>query len=409
MASLAFFAYSLATLALLIGANRYVVRRTASVFGWSQRHRRLLSIALGLCLGTVVVCRVLAKLRPELTLAGLMMTAAIIQLAVVLSSMLYGLLDALERMTRRRQSSAEPTLEMAAAADQTETALPRRSFLMQAGTGGALLVASSSSIYGALHGRLDYQLEDVPIQIPGLSAAWDGLRIAQLSDIHIGPYVAEPELNAAFALLQRAKPDLIVLTGDLIDQDPRLAPRLGAFVRRLRSLARLGVYAVTGNHDFYAGVERVELALVAGGAVVLRNRGVVIGDRSGGIALLGVDDVYGERMGMGPDLARAVGSLPSLDGKVAPALDLPRVLLCHNPSYFKQAAGSVALQLSGHTHGGQITLPGDPLRLLLAGGWIAGRYQRGGSQLYVNRGFGTVGPPARLGAAPEVTSIILTT
>jgi predicted MPP superfamily phosphohydrolase len=87
---------------------------------------------------------------------------------------------------------------------------------------------------------------------------------------------------------------------------------------------------------------------------------------------------------------------------------LPRVLLCHNPSFFAEAAGRVALQLSGHTHGGQVNLGVRPADYILPGGWVAGRYDRQGSALYVNRGFGTVGPPARIGAPPEVTRIILT-
>lgn len=149
-------------------------------------------------------------------------------------------------------------------------------------------------------------------------------------------------------------------------------------------------------------------ALAAAGARTLRNESLVIGDAAAGFALLGVDDVWARREGGGPDLARAVRSLPQLGGRVAPARDLPRVLLCHNPSFFEEAAGQVALQISGHTHGGQVNLGIRPADYLLPGGWVAGRYDSRGSQLYVNRGFGTVGPPARLGAPPEVTRIILT-
>jgi predicted MPP superfamily phosphohydrolase len=106
-------------------------------------------------------------------------------------------------------------------------------------------------------------------------------------------------------------------------------------------------------------------------------------------------------------LQRAVAALPQLGGKWAPALDLPRVLLCHNPSFFSEAAGQVALQLSGHTHGGQVNFGLRPADYVLPGGWVAGRYDLRGSALYVNRGFGTVGPPARLGSPPEVTRIVL--
>ena len=143
-------------------------------------------------------------------------------------------------------------------------------------------------------------------------------------------------------------------------------------------------------------------ALERGGAAVLINDGRVIGQRGAAFALLGVDDVWGprtDRRSRGPDVARAIAAVPE-------ARDLPRVLLCHNPQVFPAAAGEVALQLSGHTHGGQVNVGVRPVDLLLP--FVAGRYAIGGSQLYVNRGFGTAGPPARVGSAPEVSRIVLT-
>jgi hypothetical protein len=125
--------------------------------------------------------------------------------------------------------------------------------------------------------------------------------------------------------------------------------------------------------------------------------------------LLGVDDVWGRRFSLGPDLNAALASLPTLAGSAAAARSLPRVLLCHNPSFFEESAPRVGLQLSGHTHGGQINLVVRPADWLLKNGWVAGLYHERGSQLYVNRGFGTAGPPARIGAPPEVTRIVLTT
>jgi predicted MPP superfamily phosphohydrolase len=285
--------------------------------------------------------------------------------------------------------------------------LPRRSFLTQAAAGTAFLIGGTSSLYGALKGRQDYVIEHVALRIPGLARALDGFSIVQLSDVHIGAYVGEAELNTAFELVRQAKPDLVVLTGDLLDNDPRFAEQLGRFVRRLSPLAREGVVAISGNHDYFAGVEEMAHAIVGGGARILQNDARVIGTPEAGFALLGVDDVWARREGGGPDLERALRALPKLGGRVAPALDLPRVLLCHNPSYFAEAAGQVALQLSGHTHGGQINLGIRPADYLLPGGWVAGRYDQDGSILYVNRGFGTVGPPARLGSPPEVTRIVL--
>ncbi|HYQ14226.1 MAG TPA: metallophosphoesterase, partial [Polyangiaceae bacterium] len=227
------------------------------------------------------------------------------------------------------------------------------------------------------------------------------------SDVHIGVYVGDAELAVAEELLRQAKPDMIVLTGDLLDNDPRLAARLGRFVRRLTPLARHGVFAISGNHDYFAGVDEVASAVRGAGARMLRNEGLIIGEPGAGFALLGVDDVWARREGLGPDLERALSSLPRVGGRVAPARDLPRVLLCHNPSFFAESAGQVALQVSGHTHGGQVNLGIRPADYLLPGGWVAGRYDLNGSALYVNRGFGTVGPPARIGAPPEVTRLVL--
>ncbi|MFO7178594.1 MAG: metallophosphoesterase, partial [Pseudomonadota bacterium] len=234
--------------------------------------------------------------------------------------------------------------------------------------------------------------------------------IVQLSDVHIGMFVDEPELRAAEHFVARARPDLIVLTGDLIDNDGRLAYKLGRFVRRLAPLAREGIVAISGNHDFYSGIDETVDALEGGGARVLRNRGVVIGERGAGFALLGVDDVRAPRFvpGGGPDLDAALASLPAVGGRVSGASELPRILLCHNPVYFEKAAGRVALQLSGHTHGGQINPFVRPADWVLKNGWVAGSYHLQGSHLYVNRGFGTAGLPARIGAPPEITRIVLT-
>ena len=134
---------------------------------------------------------------------------------------------------------------------------------------------------------------------------------------------------------------------------------------------------------------------------VLSNESVRLraGD-GGGFALLGVDDHQG-RAGRspgfrGPDLYAAGRGLDA---------EVPRILLAHQPRYFKEAAGRVALQLSGHTHGGQINPGFRPAELVMD--FVAGRYERGGSTLWVNRGFGVAGPPSRVGAPPEVTKIVI--
>ncbi|HTN84861.1 MAG TPA: metallophosphoesterase, partial [Sorangium sp.] len=279
-------------------------------------------------------------------------------------------------------------------------ALPRRAFLANGAAGSAFLIGGGSAVYGALLGRHDYIIEEIAIPIPGLPRSLDGFSIVQLSDIHLGLFVGEPEMRAAEDLVRKARGDLIVMTGDLVDFDPRYTEHLGRLTRRLAPLAREGVAAIPGNHDHFAGIDATLDALARGGAQVLRNRGRVVGGAGGAFALLGVDDVWVRRQvpGGGPDLGRALADVPR---------DLPRVLLCHNPVFFPESAGEVALQLSGHTHGGQVNLVVRPADVVLPHGYVAGLYQRGGAHLYINRGFGTAGPPARIGAPPEVSRIVL--
>ena len=401
---------------LLYALNRYVWRTLSVAFALSPRARRAFAIGLGVSLVAMMVGRMLARVVPIAPLKWLVAVSSSIELAVIITGVLLLLVDGVRlvsRLARRLSGTRREVAPVAVPVEQVATAasaldVPRRSFLSTAAAGAALAVGSGSSAYGAFIGRNDYTIEEVAIRLPGLARAYDGFTIVQLSDLHIGEFVGEAELAAAEALVRDARPDIIVLTGDLLDNDARFAPKLGAFARRLSPLAREGVVAISGNHDYFAGIDPVVDALEAGGALVLRNRGHVIGAPGTGFALLGVDDVWARRGGGGPDLDAALVSLPKLGGKVAPARDLPRVLLCHNPSFFEEASEHVDLQLSGHTHGGQVNLVVRPADFVLPNGWVAGRYERGASQLYVNRGFGTVGPPARLGAPPEISRIVLT-
>lgn len=397
-------------LLVLGGINAQVFRWARNAFGLGQSAQRLLKLVLISSLLGMVLGRVADRFWPTSVTHALVFVASTLQLAALISGTLLLLADAARlvvELPARLRARFAVTASPVAPAPPARQELPRRDFIAQAVAGSAFAIGGGSALYGSLKGRHDYSLEETTIRIPGLSHKLDGFTIAQLSDVHIGVYVGDAELEAAEELLRRAKPDLIVLTGDLLDNDARLAPRLGRFVRRLTPLARHGVFAVSGNHDYFAGVDDVALAVNGAGARMLRNEGVLVGDADAGFALLGVDDVWARRQGLGPDLERAVRSLPRIASKVALALDVPRVLLCHNPSFFAEAAGQVALQVSGHTHGGQVNLGIRPADYVLPGGWVAGRYERSGSALYVNRGFGTVGPPARLGAPPEVTRLVL--
>ncbi|HKY34792.1 MAG TPA: metallophosphoesterase [Polyangiaceae bacterium] len=419
--SVAGFVVFIVLLVVTLGAiNVYVLRWARKVFRLPQRGQLILQGVLWLSIAGMVLGRVAGRFWPGPFTTGVIAVASTIQLAVIISVVFLLLVDAalfllsvparvrkLRALLPTVAAAVPPTAAPPEAHAVPPAELPRRAFLVEVAASSAFLIGGSSSVYGALKGRHDYVLEEVPIEIPGLGRGFDGFSIVQLSDVHIGAFVGEPELRVAEELIRKAKPDLLVLTGDLLDNDGRLAEQLGRFVRRLTPLARQGVVAIPGNHDYFAGVDEVGASIRAAGGRMLVNDALVIGQAGAGFALLGVDDVWARREGGGPDLSRAALALPRLAGRVAPAQDLPRILLCHNPSYFAEAAGNVALQLSGHTHGGQVNLGVRPADYLLPGGWVAGRYDQSGSVLYVNRGFGTVGPPARLGAPPEVTRVVL--
>jgi predicted MPP superfamily phosphohydrolase len=277
-----------------------------------------------------------------------------------------------------------------------QDAIGRRQVIERAG-GLAVLGATSSVMgWGAVVGRHEFTLEEVPVRIPGLPKALDGYTIAQISDIHIGLLVGEKEIAPGLDKLARTKSDLVVVTGDMVDFDPKYIAETARILGALK--ARDGVFAILGNHDHYTGGTAVAEALRKAGLDVLVNDGRVIRSKDGGgFSLLGVDDVAARRGGgIGPRLDIAQSAVPK---------DLAQILLSHQPHTIDIWAGRIALQLSGHTHGGQFNPGFRPADFIMR--YVAGRYDVGGTALYVNRGFGVVGPPARVGAPPEVTKIVL--
>jgi predicted MPP superfamily phosphohydrolase len=269
--------------------------------------------------------------------------------------------------------------------------------VLEAGAGLATLGATTAVFgWGMARGRHAFAIEECVARIPGLPRVLEGYTIAQISDLHVGPFVGDRELREGLARVDEVRPDLLVVTGDLVDFDPRYAPLLAHFLAGVRT--RDGIVAIPGNHDYYSGVAAVLGAMRSSGVDVLLNAGKMVRPADGGgFALLGVDDLWAPRSGgKGPDLERALAM-------VAP--DAPRILLAHQPKYIEAAAGNVALQLSGHTHGGQVN-PGFSLAGLFTP-YVSGRYERRGTTLWVNRGFGVAGPPTRIGAPPEVTKVVL--
>jgi predicted MPP superfamily phosphohydrolase len=264
------------------------------------------------------------------------------------------------------------------------------------------------------------------VAIPGLPEAFTGYRIAQLSDLHCGPFTPPARVRRWVEAANDLDADLIAVTGDLITSGADYVPAVAAVLGGLR--APDGVFGCMGNHDYFTDGERFARELTRHGMQLLRNRGLVI-DRPGGrpvaedfgtevvslrpeptweerervpapsyLYLAGVDDTWTHRH----DLDRALAGRPA---------GAPVILLAHDPLLFPAAAArGVALTLSGHTHGGQLAVPLAPRRWNLARlvtEFTAGLYKIGDAVLYVNRGLGTTGPPIRLGVRPEIALFTL--
>lgn len=391
---------------VLLVAIIYVVRRGFQVLGLEGGRpvrRRLVMGGLFIALLLPWLSRFHSVMHlpisEQLSAAGY-----VIGLSVVFSAALLVPIDIVRwALARRRGAAPAAGTGTGTTGAGSEAALPlgRRSFLSRAAYGTAIATGVGHSVYAFARGRHDYVIEEVVVRIRDLPPQLEGLTIAQISDIHVGTFVGERELRTGVELIERARPDLIALTGDLIDHDPSRAHVLGRFTRQLTELnARFGVVGIPGNHDYYTDIDTVLSTLRSSGVTVLRNQAIELRDGDARLGLLGTDDLWAERDNWGSryDLEATLAAAPR---------DCPRILLCHNPDAFEDAAPHVDLQLSGHTHGGQVNFVVRPLDLV-GRHFVAGHYVRGTGQLYVNRGFGTVGPPARLYAPPEITKIILT-
>jgi predicted MPP superfamily phosphohydrolase len=249
------------------------------------------------------------------------------------------------------------------------------------------------------------ELNHVHVPVADLPAAFTGLRIAQLSDFHGGRHVTPAYLQEAVDLAQSQNPDLIVLTGDFIHKGFHHVNQVAGVLGRLRS--PFGVYAVLGNHDFSVrnalGIRRhprlhqaVADALTAQGIRVLQNETQILTRGDQRLYLAGVEDLWSRVC----DLDRALSGL---------APEVPRVLLAHNPRTVEHLHGRRCdLMLSGHTHGGQVKLPGVGRLALGPRGrrFAAGLYHVADTALYVNKGIG-FGLRVRYGVRPEVALVTL--
>jgi len=370
------------------------------------RRRRVVMVMAALCASLLAVVRLVSTFH-ETAVTRTLVAVMMLELgAVVIALLPIGLMTLVGRAIGffSRGASTDASVSVSARATEDAALVPRavvsrRQAIERVAGVGLFGVTGTALGWGMARGRHDYVIEEVVVRVMGWPRALEGYTIAQVSDVHVGAFVGDRELDEGFELVRRIRPDLVVATGDLVDFD---SGAIGPLALRLANAgARDGAYAILGNHDHYAGPGEVVDRLNAMKVRALCNESVRVrpGD-GGGFALLGVDDIQGRsgrsRGFTGPDLYEAGKGLSA---------DVPRILLAHQPRYFDEAAGRVALQLSGHTHGGQINPGFRPADLFMR--YVAGRYEREGSTLWVNRGFGVVGPPSRVGAPPEVTKIVI--
>jgi predicted MPP superfamily phosphohydrolase len=283
--------------------------------------------------------------------------------------------------------------------------MSRRRFLTTGLCGGAGLALYSGEIE-----RHWIEVKPLEIHLQSLPAVFDGMRIAQLSDIHLDEFTEPFLLRRSIDEINRIQPDAVLLTGDYVTYQivsrktaVKSAWQCGTILNELKCTQR---FAVMGNHDIMLGEKLVTEALTANGVTVLNNSYLPLERGGRRIWLAGLDD--------------AVCGSPDPDAAIPASIrnvpDEPVIVMCHAPDYADHLAAhpsgkSVALMLSGHTHGGQVRLPFVGALDLPPGGrkFVEGWFRIGSMQLYVNRGIGTVGVPFRFDCPPEITNITLRT
>jgi predicted MPP superfamily phosphohydrolase len=288
--------------------------------------------------------------------------------------------------------------------------------LFQYAAMAAACLPFGASIYGFASERLHYTVQRVELPIHRLPAPLDGLRIVQLSDIHIGDFMPREEVRRAVAMANELEADVAMLTGDYVTGSRDPLEDCAAELGQLR--APLGIWACNGNHEIYAGVEdEIEAVFLRHGMRLLRQQNVELQWRGAKFNLIGVD--YQKEFA---GLRARAPMLPGVESLMR--RDIPNILLSHNPNSFPKAAElGIELSLAGHTHGGQIQIEivdhrWNPARFMTS--YVAGLYQLPMASvvtgpgaaatkacLYVNRGLGTIGIPARFGVKPEISLLTL--
>ncbi|WP_327088749.1 metallophosphoesterase [Nonomuraea sp. NBC_01738] len=399
-------------IALVIGVHYYLWQRLVRATTVPGRLRRVLTwVLVGLAvlvMATFVVSRMAAGAW-YLAWPGYTWFALMFYLVVFLAVLEVPRAVLLWR-SRRAAARAEPAAETAsaepagsgvattvAAPAVAAPALSRRLFIGRATALTAGVAAIGTVGYGMRTALGPPVIEPVKVLLPGLDSRLSGLRFAVVSDIHLGPLTGLNHTQRIVRMINELRPDVVAIVGDLVDGT---VAELGALAKPLKGLeSRYGAYFVTGNHEYYTAngpnewIEELDQL----GVKSLRNQRVEIEHQGAVLDLAGVNDVNGTTMDDGPDFDRALGGRDTTRSTV---------LLAHQPVQVHEAAKyGVDLQLSGHTHGGQIA-PFD-LVVPLQQPVVSGLETVDGVQVYVTRGAGFWGPPVRVGAPPEITLLEL--
>jgi len=280
--------------------------------------------------------------------------------------------------------------------DKRNSQLSRREFLKVMVWSLAAAVASTSGYLALRNEATQAQVFSLTIPIKGLNASLEGFKILQMSDFHLYPYTQPELIRQSVELCNTRNADLVVLTGDYVWLQAEAIFELTAILSGLQT--RQGIYAIIGNHDIWTDVNIVRSGFDRQRIPILTNEGVPISVGKGSFYLAGLDDGQSGQ----PDLNAALEDAPPGD---------PVVLLFHEPDLADEVSldGRVNLQLSGHSHGGQIRLPGFGAFILpyLGRKYDYGLYQVNQMWLYTNGGLGTITIPVRYNCPPEITEVIL--
>ncbi|MFE9814891.1 metallophosphoesterase [Streptomyces sp. NBC_00236] len=418
MAVLGFALAAVAVLALLVLVHRYVWRRlvgdTTTAGSMPRRAGTVAAYVLPLLsVGALVSGRTGTPfwLQQVLAWPGYLWLAALLYLTLALlaGELVRPLLSRLlarraerypvgavaaEPVTAAHGSTVTTTAPPPAAplAATPDPAAPSRRLFVARAVGGAAVVAGLGTTgygaYGVLRGP---RVKRVAVPLARLPRSAHGFRIAVVSDIHLGPVLGRAHTQRIVDAVNRTQPDLIAVVGDLVDGSVEDLGPAAEPLARLRS--RHGAFFVTGNHEYYSGATEWVDHVRELGLHPLENARVEID----GFDLAGVNDIAGESEGQGPDFGRALGDRDRTRAAV---------LMAHQPVVIDEAVEhGVDLQLSGHTHGGQLW-PGNHIAEL-SNPTVAGLERYGDTQLYVTRGAGAWGPPVRVGAPSDITVVEL--